>query len=214
MSKKSKYPSYNSGTVTINGKKVASVSKKNGSINSKYKMSKNEKKLYKNIQKNLNSSLKNLNNFEADKKLWEKQLNAYRENGIKEINSIYTPMETSLKNDISGRFGNLDNSVFLNKLANITDNKAQAVASLSNSLQEKQDQLYSKELANRLNYITLLSGLDTNMNNRILSMLGQANSNSAAGNAYSANAYSSNSNNTSFLSDALAIAGTAAKFFI
>ncbi|MBR6302127.1 hypothetical protein IKR55_05250 [bacterium] len=212
MGKKSKYPAYSGGSVKVNGRKVASISKKNGSINSSYKMSKTEKKIYNTIQKNLKSSLKNLNNFEADKKLWQQQLNAYKDNGIKEINSIYTPMETSLKNDISGRFGNLDNSVFLNKLANITDNKAQAVASLSNSLLAKQDELYKNELANRLNYISLLSGLDTNMNNRMLSLLGQAQSNSGSGNSYAMNAYNANSNNGSFLTDALSVAAKAFLF--
>ena len=211
MGKKSKYPKYSGGSVKVNGKTVASISKKKGSINSSYKMSKTEKKIYNTIQKNLKSSLKNLNNFEADKKLWQQQLDAYRDSGMKEIDSIYTPMERSLKNDISSRFGNLDNSVFLNKLSNITDNKAQAAASLSNSLLAKQDELYRNELANRLNYISMLSGLDTNMNNRILALLGQAQNNSSSGNNYALNSYNANSNGGSFLTDALS---TAAKAFL
>ena len=214
MGKKSKYPKYTGGTVSVNGKKVASVSKKNGSINSSYKMSKSEKKLYKNIQKDLRKALKNLDNFESDQKLWQQQLNAYKQNGIKEINSIYTPMETALKNDISSRFGNLDNSQFLNKLSNITGNKADAVASLSNSLLAKQDELYKNELGNRLGYISMLSGLDSGINNRMLAMLGQAQGNSNAGNSYSMNAYGANSNNGSFLSDVMKVAGLALPLII
>ena len=79
MGKKSKYPSYSGGSVSVNGKKVASVSKKKGSVNSTYKMSKTEKNIYNNIQKNLKSAIKNINNFEADKKLWEQQLDAYKQ---------------------------------------------------------------------------------------------------------------------------------------
>jgi hypothetical protein len=214
MGKKSKYPSYSGGSVSVNGKKVASVTKKNGSINSTYKMSKAEKTLYNNIQKNLNKAVKNLGNFEKDKKLWNQQLNAYKNNGIKEINSIYTPMETSLKNDISSRFGNLDNSVFLDKLSDITDNKAQAVANLSNSLLAKQDELYKNELSNRISYLSLLSGLDTNMNNRVLSILSQAQGNSSLGNNYGANAYNANSSGGSFLTNALSVAGSVVPFFI
>jgi hypothetical protein len=214
MGKKSKYPSYSGGSVSVNGKKVASVTKKNGSINSTYKMSKAEKTLYNNIQKNLNKAVKNLGNFEKDKKLWNQQLNAYKNNGIKEINSIYTPMETSLKNDISSRFGNLDNSVFLDKLSDITDNKAQAVANLSNSLLAKQDELYKNELSNRISYLSLLSGLDTNMNNRVLSILSQAQGNSSLGNNYGANAYNANSSGGSFLTNALSVAGNVVPFFI
>lgn len=186
MGKRSKKPSYSTGTVSINGQNVATVTKdKNGSISGSYNMTKQEKDLYDNVQSNLQKSLENLYNFsDEDKKLFNKQLDTYRRNGLDEINSIYTPMETNLKNDVASRFGNLDNSVFLDKLSNITNNKAKAVASLSDAITMKQDELYSNEIKNRMNYISLLSGVKTDMNNQIYSYLNFARANADSGNNY------------------------------
>lgn len=203
MGKRSKYPSYSSGAVTINGKPVATVTKEDGTITGKYNMTGTEKALYNNIQNSMNSSIKNLFNFTKNQDLWNKQLDAYKNQGIKEIESIYTPMETSLKNDIASRFGNLDNSIFLDKLSNITDNKAQAVASLSDSILTRQDELYRNELTNRINYLTLLSGLETNIDNRALTYLNLAKSNADSGNNYNAQSYQATANNGSFLTNAL-----------
>ena len=172
MGKKSKYPNYSSGNIVVNGNTVASTSKNDGSINSSYNMSDTEKNIYNSIQNNLETSLGNLFEISDEKQqMWNNQLDAYKQEGINQINSIYTPMETALKNDIASRFGNFDNSIFMDNLSNITDNKAQAVADLSDSLLMKQDELYANEMANRINYITLLSNLNTIMNNNILSYM-------------------------------------------
>ena len=98
-------------------------------------------------------------------------------------------MQTALKNDIAARFGNLDNSVFMDNLNNITNNKAQAVADLSESLLQAENDMYTTELTNRLNYISLLSGLNTTMNNNMLSFMQLANANSSSGNSYNGNSY-------------------------
>ena len=81
---------------------------------------------------------------------WTNQINALKTQGVKQIDNIYTPMETNLRNNIATRFGNLDNSVFLDNLNKITDKRAEAVADLSNSLVATQDQLYQQELVNRI----------------------------------------------------------------
>ena len=195
MGKSSKYPNYATGSVTINGKTVATTTKdKNGTISSNYNMTGTEKNMYNNIQKNLNSSISNLFNItDANKKEWNEQLNTYKQQGIDEINNIYTPMETNLKNDIASRFGNLDNSIFLDKLSNITDNKAKAVSNLSDNLLLKQDQLYSTEIQNRINYISLLSSLESGMTNKMFSYINQARQNTESGNNYNSQAYNSTS---------------------
>lgn len=207
MGKRSSYPSYSGGTVTINGKDIATVTKKDGNIVSSYNMSKKDLDMYNSVQKNLNSAVKNLYNFSANKKLWNQQLNAYKKQGIKNINSIYTPMEKSLKNDIANRFGNIDNSIFLSKLSDITDNKAQAVASLSDALLTKQNQLYAEELQNRINYISLLGGIQTNYTNTALAYLNMAKSNSESGNNYNSKSYEQSGGGGSFLSNALSSMG-------
>jgi hypothetical protein len=117
-----------------------------------------------------------------------------KQEGINNIDSIYTPMQNSLKNDIASRFGNLDNSTFLNNLKKITDNKAKAVANLSNDLTMAQNDLYTNELQNRMNVLNFLNVLNTSFNNNMLGYMGVANQNSALGNPYSQMAYNSNLN--------------------
>jgi hypothetical protein len=201
MGKSSSKPSYSSGSVKINGKEIASVTKDdNGYIKGQYNMSKADKKIYDNVQSNLNKSLKNLFKIsDSTKKQWDQQLSAYKQSGIDEINSIYEPMQLSLKNDIAGRFGNLDNSVFLDKLSSITDNKAKAVSALSDSVTMKQDELYSNELKNRMNYISLLNGVYTGYNNQIMNYLNMAKANADSGNNYNSQMYSKSNDSWSGL---------------
>jgi hypothetical protein len=214
MGKKSSYPSYSTGEVSINGNTVASSSKTgNNTISASYNMSDVEKDIYDNIQSNISSSLSSLFDIsDSTKQQWQDELDAYKSSGIKEINDIYTPMETSLKNDIASRFGNFDNSIFMDNLNTITDKKAQAVADLSESLTQKQDELYTTELTNRMSYLTLLSGLSSAMNNTMLGYMGLAQSASSSGNSYNAQQYqaTSNSNLYSSLLSTIGTLGSAA----
>lgn len=190
MSKKSKYPSYSAGTVTINGNTVATSKKKKNNVTSSYNMGDTEKSIYDGIQDNLETSLKNLYTISDEKQQqWNDELDAYKKAGIEEINSIYNPMINNLRDNIASRFGNLDNSIFMDNLNTITDKQAKAVSDLSDNLLTKQDELYTKEMQNRMNYITLLSNLNTTMNNNMLTYMQMAQSNSASGNAHNQNAY-------------------------
>lgn len=200
MGKSSKYPKYSTGSVEINGHEVATTSKKGkNTISSSYNMNDTEKSIYDGIQSNLSSSLSNLFDIsDSTKKQWQDQLDAYQRRGIQQIDDIYNPMQNALKNDIAGRFGNLDNSIFMDNLSNITENKAQAVADLSDSLLMKQDQLYANELANRMNYVSMLSGLNTTFNNQMLNYLGLANTNAESGNKYNQLAYQAAQQNNPF----------------
>ena len=143
MGKKSKYPKYATGSVDINGQNVSSAQRnKNNTVSSSYSMNNTEKGIYDGIQSNLAASLQNLFSISDEKqKQWDEQMNSYKQSGIQEIENIYAPMQTALKNDIAARFGNFDNSIFMDNLNNITENKAQAVANLSESLLQKQDDL-------------------------------------------------------------------------
>lgn len=222
MGKKSKapqYPEYSNGAVTINGKKVATATKKGNTVSTNYNMSKNEKSMLNSIQGNMNNSLKNLFNISDNQKnLWTQQLDAMKTQGINSINEIYTPMENNLRNNVASRFGNLDNSVFLNNLNRITDKRAQAAADLSNTLMAAQNNLYNEELSNRINTLSFLSGLNTQLNNNILGYLNAASANAGAGNSYNQNAYQAQWNaynanrGNSFLDTALKIGTTAASF--
>lgn len=190
MGKSSKYPNYATGNVSINGNTVASTSKDNNTINSSYNMTDLEKSIYDGVQNNLSQSLSNLFSISDEKqKQWNSELESYKKQGIKAINDIYTPMETALKNDIASRFGNLDNSIFLNNLSNITENKAQAVADLSDNILSKQSDLYNTELSNRMNYVNTLNNLYNGFHNNILNYLQFGLKNAESGNNYNDRAY-------------------------
>ena len=214
MGKSSKYPSYTTGAVEINGNTLASTTKKNKNVvSSNYNMSDAEKNIYEGVQDNLSTSLANLFKIsDKTQKGWQEELDTYKKTGIEEIENIYNPMETELKNDIASRFGNLDNSIFMDKLDAITDKKADAIAELSDNLVLKRDELYSNELANRLSYISLLSDLNTTMNNNILNYLTFAQSNSESGNKYSNQAFTAqNENQRAWLNTYVNAATNAAK---
>jgi len=201
MGKKSKYPSYSGGSITVNGNTVSTSSKNKNTINSSYNMSDTEKSIYNGIQSNLNSTLADLFNFSDEKqKQFNSELEAYKNSGIKQINEIYDPMVTNLTNNIASRFGNLDNSIFMDNLSTITDNKAEAVADLSESINQKQSELYSAEMANRLSYISLLNSLNSTMNNNILNYMSAARSNSESGNNYNQQAYQAQNSGSNWLS--------------
>ena len=191
MGKKTKYPGYATGSVEVNGQNIATAKKNNNNtVSSSYTMGDNEKSIYDGIQSNLATSLQDLFTISDEKQnQWKDQLASYKKSGIEEIEEIYTPMETALKNDIASRFGNFDNSIFMDNLNNISENKAEAVANLSESLLQKQDELYTTEIANRMNYISLLAGLNTAINNNMLSYMQLANANSNSGNSYNSNNY-------------------------
>lgn len=201
MGKASKYPAYSGGAVNINGFNVAKTSKKGNSVNSDYYMDKTQKQIYNSIQNNMADVLTNLFSIsDAQRQEWNNQLSAMKNVGISNINNIYTPLQNNLKNDVASRFGNLDNSVFLDKLNAITNNKSQAIADLSNNLALAQSDLYNQEIQNRINLLNLLDNLNNSINSNILSSLGLANQNSNFGNQYNQARYQATASQGNMLS--------------
>lgn len=185
MSKKSKKPSYSTGIVTVNGRTVATSKKTKEGIESSYNMTDAEKAIYDGIQSNLSSSLAGLYEISDEKqKQWKKEMDTYKKTGIEEINNIYTPMINDLRDNIATRFGNLDNSVFMDNLNTITNKQAKAVSEFSDDLIMKERELYTEEISNRLNYISLLSGLNEAMDSSMMNYMQMSNANSSSGNSY------------------------------
>ncbi len=201
MGKNSKvsYPEYSGGSVSVNGKTVATAQRdsKNNVVGTSYNMSDTEKNIYDSVQKGMESSLSNLFDISDNQRTqWANQLNALKNRGIKNIEDIYTPMETNLRNDVARRFGNIDNSVFLDNLNSITNKKASAIADLSNQLALSQSDLYTQELNNRMNTLSFLSNFNSVLNNNMLNYMNAAASNSASGNSYNDKVYNANLLNT------------------
>lgn len=190
MGKSSKYPSYSSGSVSLNGNNVATVSKKGNTVTSNYNMPTTEKGIYDYAQNSLLTSLPQINVFSGEtQKNINSQLEAYKNRGIQSINDIYTPIMNNLKTDIASRFGNLNNSVFFDNLNAVEKNRANAISSLAQDLQAQRSDLYNNELSQRYNYLNFLNNLQNQMTNNALNYMGIAQNNSASGNSYNQAAY-------------------------
>ena len=188
-----KYPSYSSGSININGAEKASTYRQGNNVISNYNMSNDEKRAYDYAQKSLADSLSSVNVFDdKTKENLQSQLNAYTLNGQKLINDIYTPMLNSLKTDVASRFGNFDNSVFMDNLNSIEANRAKSINNLAQDVMSKRDQLVNNELSQRYNYLNFLQDIQNNINSNILNFASNSQSNSSSGNSYNARAYAAN----------------------
>ena len=193
MGKSSKYPSFSGGTVSVNGAEKASTYKKGNNVISNYNMSDAEKNIYNYAQNSLASSLPSVNVFDDDtKKNLQSQLDAYTLNGQKLINNMYTPMIEDLKTDVASRFGNFDNSVFMDNLNEIESNRAESINNLAQDVLAKRDELINNELSQRYTYLGFLQDLQNNINSNILNYISGSQQNSSAGNDYNARAYAAN----------------------
>lgn len=197
MGKSSKYPSYSAGTININGQNKATTSKKGNNVITNYNMSDDERRAYEYAQKSFADSLSSVNVFDdATKQNLQSQLNAYTLNGQKIINNIYEPMLDDLKTDVASRFGNLDNSVFMDNLNSIEENRAESINNLAQDVLAKQDELISNELAQRYTYLGFLQDVQNQMNSNILNYIGASQQNSSSGNSYNAQAYAANNSSS------------------
>ena len=193
MGKSSKYPSYSGGTISINGADKATTYKHGNNIVSNYNMSDAEKNIYNYAQNSLASSLPSVNVFDENtQKNLQSQLDAYTHNGQKLINNMYTPMIENLKTDIASRFGNFDNSIFMDNLNSIEENRAESINNLAQDVLAKRDELVSNELAQRYTYLGFLQDLQSSINSNILNYIAGSQQNSSSGNSYNAQAYAAN----------------------
>lgn len=184
MGKNSK-PSYSTGTVQINGQTKATTSKNGNNVTTNYIMSDNEKKAYDYAQQSFADSLPKLNVLDLDtRKGINSQLEAYAQQGTQAINDIYTPMIEDTKNDIARRFGNLDNSSFLNSLNSIEANRADAVSALGQDLVLMKNDLINDELSRRYNYMSFLGDYVNGVNANALSFGNMSQANSTSGTNY------------------------------
>lgn len=183
-----RYPNFSNGEVSLNGEVKASTKKTGDNISSNFNLSDFEEMALNYVQENFANNLKNINTFSPDTlKSINSQVNAFKNNAIKEIDGIYSPMINDLKNDIASRFGGFDNSAFLNDLKGIEANRASVVSSLAQDVEAKRNELQSNELAKRYEFLNFLSDYQNNFYDTLLNFVDSAQSNSEIGNSYSKN---------------------------
>ena len=195
------------GSVNISGGPSATYNKGN----TNYTLSPEQQKAFEYAQKSFAQGLQSLNVFspETQKQLNE-QVNAYKQNTLNELNALYSPMLKSVREDSARRFGNLDNSVFLDNLKGVEDSRANAMSSLVQNVASKQNELVSEELQNRYNYLNFVNAYQNQVLNNALGLSNLANS-SANLNGQYLNPTTQNNGGTN-LTDLLALAATVARF--
>ncbi|MBE7705819.1 MAG: hypothetical protein E7Z91_01050 [Cyanobacteria bacterium SIG30] len=165
-------PSYYS-SISLNSKPIATASSSDGNTYVNYKMSQSEKDSYDYAQKEFAKNLQSINIFSPDTlKQLNDEVEAYKQNGIKTIKEVYTPILKNLQNDVASRFGNLDNSIFMDKLSEIEDKRAESINALAQDVESKKQELTQNELLNRYNYLNFLNDYNNQVLQNALSVLG------------------------------------------
>ncbi len=208
---KSSKASFSSGTVNVNGQTKASTYKRGKNVVTDYYMSPDEKRAYEYAQKSFADNLPQLNVFDENtQKNLQNQLNAYTAQGQKAINNMYKPMLENLKTDIASRFGNFDNSVFMDNLNNIESKRSDSMSTLAEGIMAKQSELVNDELSRRYNYMNFLQDIQNQANSNIFNFGGMSQANSSAGTSFS-NANTSRKS-TDYMDEILRAASIASAF--
>lgn len=173
MGKTTKYPSTLSSSISVNGDPLVTTTANNGTTTANYNMSGTQQKINDYIENSLLTSIPQINTFlpETVENI-NKEVGAYTQKGVKTINDLYEPMIKDLENDIASRFGNLDNSMFLNNLGDIESQRANSVSDFVQDVQSKQSDLINNELEKQYNYLNFLTDYQSQNNENILSVLG------------------------------------------
>ena len=173
MGKTSKSNKAQSGTFSISGGPVATYNK--GNVD--YKLNQELQSVYDYAQNALANALPSLNVFSQENlDTLNKEVDAYKQVALKQLNDVYTPMLAETRNDAAKRFGNLDNSVYLQNLDSVENKRKEAVSALSQDLAAKQSALINEQLENRYNYLNFMNNLQNQITNNALSATGLANS--------------------------------------
>lgn len=225
MSKKSKVqvqPVYNpSAALTVNGQVKSSASSTRKGANASYNMNPYEELAYNYANQALYQNLPNVNVFSDNVvRNLNNEVNAYLNRGVNDINSTYTPMIRQMQNDVARRFGNTNNSVFMDNLGDIESKRALAISELAQNVAAKRSELVNNELNNRYDYLNFLNDYQNQVYANMLSTLSLnnqfLNTNNSHLNGRSAANSTSSSNN--FMNTALNLASNLAnkaigKFF-
>lgn len=186
MSKSKKAIYYNpSSSIKVNGQDKAGINITNNGTSGYYNMDSNEQKAYDYAGEQFALNLPELNVFDADtQRKLDKQVDAYINSGVDDINDIYEPILNDLQNDIASRFGNLDNSIFMDNLSGIEDSRAKAISDFSQDVQTYRQDLINNELANRYQYLDYLNNYRQQIISNILNTLGASQNLSNLSNSY------------------------------
>lgn len=205
-----------SSSITVNGQNKSSASSTKNGVKSSYNMDPYEQAAYNFAQKSFYENMPNVNVFSDETvKNLNNQVNAYLNQGINTIQNTYTPMIREMQNDIARRFGNVNNSIFMDNLNDIESKRALAMSDLVQDVSSKRNELVNNELANRYEYLNFLNDYQNQVYSNMLQTLAMnnnfLNTNNSHLNGRNNTTTATSSNNT--LGDILNIASKVAGIF-
>lgn len=212
MSKTTKTSAQNyvnpTGSISVSG--GPNVTYKNGNTN--YVLNSAQQETFDYAQNAFKDGLQSINVFSPEtQKQLTNQVNAYKQNALSELESLYSPMLKSVREDSAKRFGNIDNSEFLNNLNSVEKNRAHALAKLEQNISAMQNELINEELKNRYNYLNFINSYQNQVLNNALNFSNLANSNANLNGQYQAQNVKTNANN---FDNMLAMAALVSKFLV
>lgn len=183
------YPSYSSSDISFGGSS-ASTGVKNGILSSDYNMSGDESDIYNYALSTLANILPQLNTFDPQTlSSIQSSVDGYKNSGLDTINKAYNSSLKNIENDAVSRFGNLDNSAFVDNLSSIESERSKAVSSFAQDVLAKQSQLESDELTKRYALAEFLNGIANDKYDNALKAISTALGSSSNANSYNNDLY-------------------------
>ncbi len=192
-------PSNSSSVISVNGTPLVTTKTDGGSISSNYNFSDAEKATNDYVQNALLSGIASINTFlpETINNI-NSQIDAYTQSGIDTINDTYTPMIKSLEEDVASRFGNLDNSIFLDSLGGLESKRSDAMSDLAQGILSKKSELIDDELNRQYSYLNFLTDYKDQTFSNMITALELGKSSLSLNNDYQSDVYNySNASNSS-----------------
>lgn len=190
------YPVNTQSVLKVNGRPLVETSVDGNTLYSNYNYTPEEQAINKYVQNSLLENMPKLNTFLPETIAnMDAQVDAYTKNGIKSLNEIYTPMIQNLQNNIASRFGNLDNSIFMDGLNDLENKRSSAVSALAQDVQAKRNELVDNELKNQYNYLNFLTSYQNQNFQNLLNATRLSQSNFTLNNNYQNDLYNNSNNN-------------------
>lgn len=197
MGKTSKveYPQATESSLSVNGMPLVQTSINGGSISSNYNFTPEQNAMNNYVQASLLTNVPKINTFlpQTIENL-SLQVEAYKNNGVNTINELYPPMIKGLQNEVANRFGNLDNSIFMENLNGLETKRASAVSALAQDVEAKRNELVNDELQKQYDFLNFLTDYQNQTFQNMLNATQLNKSNLSLNNDYQTKIYNASDN--------------------
>ncbi len=185
------YPKSSSSTFSVNGNPLVTTTTNGTSFSSNYNFSDAENATNEYVQNAILKGLSSVNTFlpETIENI-NSEIDSYTKRGVNTINETYTPMIQDLEESVASRFGNLDNSIFLDNLSGLESKRSDAISNLALDVESKRSELIDDELERQYNYLNLLTDYKDQTYKNVLASMELGKSALSSNSKYNSDLYS------------------------